>query len=54
MTEQRLKVESGPPDHVIADAETPPTSQGQPGAAEQVKDKAQQAAAPAAEKAQQV
>ena len=53
MSEQRLKVESGPPDHVIADAQTPPASQEQSGKAEQVKDKAQQAAAPAAEKAQQ-
>jgi ElaB/YqjD/DUF883 family membrane-anchored ribosome-binding protein len=53
MTEQRLKVESGPPDHVIADAKAPPPHE-ESGTAEQVKDKAQQAAAPAAEKAQQV
>ena len=52
MTEQRLKVESGPPDDVIANAQTPP-SQEESGKAEQVKDKAQQAAEPAAEKAQQ-
>ncbi len=53
MAEQRLKVESGPPEHVIADAQTPPQIHEEPGKAEQVKDKAQQAAAPAAEKAQQ-
>jgi ElaB/YqjD/DUF883 family membrane-anchored ribosome-binding protein len=54
MTEQRLKVESGPPEHVIAEAQTPPQSHEEPGKTEQVKDKAQQVAAPAAEKAQQV
>ncbi len=60
MTEQRLKVESGPPDDVIANAQMPP-SQEESGKAEQVKDKAQEAkdkaqeaAAPAKEKAQEV
>jgi hypothetical protein len=51
MSEQRLKVESGPPDHIIAEAQAPHEESGQ---AEQVKDKAQQAAAPAKEKAEQV
>jgi ElaB/YqjD/DUF883 family membrane-anchored ribosome-binding protein len=54
MAEQRLKVESGPPEHVIAQAQTPAQSHEEPAKAEQVKEKAQQAAAPAAEKAQQV
>lgn len=50
MTEQRLKVESGPPQHIVEDAQTPPSGDETP----TVADKAQQAAAPAAEKAQQV
>jgi len=54
MSEQRLKVESGPPDHVIADAKARPPSQEDSGKAEEVKDKAQQAVAPAKEQAQQV
>jgi len=51
MTEQRLKVESGPPQHMID--EPVDTSRDEPGKAEQVKDKAQQAAAPAKEKVQE-
>ncbi len=43
MTEQRLKVESGPPDHLIADAQ-PPAPHEESGKAEQVKDKAQEVA----------
>jgi ElaB/YqjD/DUF883 family membrane-anchored ribosome-binding protein len=70
MSEQRLKVESGPPEDVIADAQARPaepteiaaegTSTPQQAAApakekaEQVKDKAQQVAAPAKEKAQAI
>ena len=54
MSEQRLKVESGPPEHVIADANARPPSQEESGKAEQVKDKAQQTVAPAKEQAQQV
>ena len=54
MTEQRLKVESGPPQHMIdepADA-SPPSGNG--GASETAKEQVQQVAAPAKEKAQQV
>ncbi len=54
MAEQRLKVESGPPEHVIAEAQTPPQIHEEPGKAEQVKAKAQEAAAPAKEKAREV
>jgi hypothetical protein len=55
MTEQRLKVESGPPQHMIDEPVDPaPASRDEPGKAEQAKDKAQQAAAPAKEKAEQV
>ncbi|HEV7752075.1 MAG TPA: hypothetical protein VGO71_11060 [Baekduia sp.] len=51
MTEQRLKVESGPPQHVIAEAqERSGDETGSAGA----KDKAQQVAAPAKEKAQEI
>ncbi|MDQ3850140.1 MAG: hypothetical protein M3296_05955 [Actinomycetota bacterium] len=56
MTEQRLKVESGPPAHVISESEigagrTP--SDQEPAAAERAKEKAQEVAAPAKEKVQQ-
>lgn len=67
MTEQRLKIESGPPQHIVDDAQAPPGDQpsGVAGEAQQaaapaaekaqaVKAKAQEAAAPAKEKAQQV
>jgi hypothetical protein len=55
MSEQRLKVESGPPPQVIADADpASPPQQEEPGRAEQVKDKAQEAAGPAKEKAREV
>jgi hypothetical protein len=55
MSEQRLKVESGPPQQMISDADAgPPQEQEEPARAEQVKDKAQQAAAPAKEKAREV
>jgi hypothetical protein len=57
MTEQRLKVESGPPEHVVSDAKdraaAPPPHDEQP-AAEGAKDKAQAAASSAKEKAQEV
>jgi ElaB/YqjD/DUF883 family membrane-anchored ribosome-binding protein len=57
MTEQRLKVESGPPEHVVSDAHdraaAPPPQAEQP-AAEGAKDKAQEAAAGAKEKAREV
>jgi ElaB/YqjD/DUF883 family membrane-anchored ribosome-binding protein len=57
MTEQRLKVESGPPEHVVSDAEdraaAPPSHDEQP-AAEGAKDKAQAAASSAKDKAQEV
>ena len=53
MTEQRLKVESGPPQHMISEpaADAPPSPQDS--AAESAKDKAQDAAANAKDKAQQ-
>jgi ElaB/YqjD/DUF883 family membrane-anchored ribosome-binding protein len=58
MSEQRLRVESGPPQQMIDDGAS---AHDEPGAAaqakdkaEQVKDKAQQAAAPAKEKAREV
>ena len=54
MTEQRLKVESGPPQHVVGEVPAPPPPHDEPTKAEQVKDKAQQAAAPPKEKAQEV
>lgn len=56
MTEQRLKVESGPPQRVVADAQAPPGDETQSAAdkAQQAKDKAQEGAAPAKEKAQEV
>jgi alanyl-tRNA synthetase len=56
MTEQRLKVESGPPEHVVSDArdraEVPPHEEQS--AAADAKDKVQEAAAGAKEKAQEV
>jgi ElaB/YqjD/DUF883 family membrane-anchored ribosome-binding protein len=68
MTEQRLKVESGPPEHVVSDAEdraaAPPSHDEQPAAegakdkahagAEGAKERAQEVAAPAKEKARDV
>ena len=68
MTEQRLKVESGPPEHVVSDAHdraaAPPPHAEQPAAqgakdrvqetAARAKDKAQEAAAPAKEKARDI
>ena len=57
MTEQRLKVESGPPEHVVSDAEerasAPPPRDEQP-AADGAKEKAQAAAGEAKDKAQEV
>ncbi len=56
MTEERLKVESGPPQHMIdepADISPPPADDGAPGAAG-AKEQVQQVAAPAKEKAQEV
>jgi hypothetical protein len=54
MTEQRLKVESGPPEHVVSDArdrgEVPPPHE-EPSAAAAAKDKVQDAAAGAKEAA---
>ena len=57
MTEQRLKVESGPPEHVVSDAHDraqalPPDDQSP--AADGAKDKAREAAASAKDKAQEV
>jgi hypothetical protein len=64
MTEQRLKVESGPPDHVVANADeraaaAPPhdeqtTAEGAKEKAQEVAGKAQEAAAPAKEKARDI
>jgi hypothetical protein len=54
MSEQRLKVESGPPQQMIADADPASPQQDEPGRAEQVKEKAQEAAGPAKEKAREV
>ncbi len=56
MSEQRIKVESGPPQQMISDADdvAAPPAREQSNSAEQVKDKAQQAAAPAKEKAREV
>jgi hypothetical protein len=55
MTEQRLKVESGPPEHVVADArdraDAPPREE--PATAAQTKDTAQEAAADAKDTAQE-
>jgi hypothetical protein len=55
MTEQRLKVESGPPEHVVATArdrtDAPPHEE--PSAAANAKDKAQEAAADAKAKVQE-
>lgn len=56
MTEQRLKVESGPPEHVVSDAHdraAAPSSHDEPPVAEGAKEKAQAAAASAKEKAQE-
>ena len=56
MTEQRLKVESGPPQHIVDESSAPPPREapGQAEKAQEAKDKVQQAAAPAKEKAQEV
>jgi ElaB/YqjD/DUF883 family membrane-anchored ribosome-binding protein len=54
MTEQRLKVESGPPQHMIDEAVDTAPTRAEPGGGEQAKDKAQQAAAPVKEKAQEL
>jgi hypothetical protein len=56
MSEQRLKVQSGPPQHMIdepADVSPPPLEEGTAGA-QGAKEQVQQAAAPAKEKAQEV
>jgi ElaB/YqjD/DUF883 family membrane-anchored ribosome-binding protein len=54
MTEQRLKVVSGPPQHMIDEPVDPaPASRDKPSTADQAKDKAQEVAAPA-EKAREV
>jgi ElaB/YqjD/DUF883 family membrane-anchored ribosome-binding protein len=56
MTEQRLKVESGPPEHVVSEAHdraaAPPPHDEQP-TADSAKEKAQEAAAGATEKARE-
>ena len=56
MSEQRIRVESGPPQQMVADSDegTSMPSQEQPGKTEQVKDQAQQVAATGKEKAQEV
>jgi ElaB/YqjD/DUF883 family membrane-anchored ribosome-binding protein len=63
MTEQRLKVESGPPDHVVSEAQDrgavpvpaePAAPEGAKEKAQEVAGKAQEAAAPAKEKAQEM
>jgi ElaB/YqjD/DUF883 family membrane-anchored ribosome-binding protein len=55
MTEQRLKVVSGPPQHMIDEPVDPaPASRDKPSTADQAKDKAQEVAAPAKEKAREV
>ncbi len=55
MTEQRLKVESGPPAHMISDSgqDAPPSEDAQP-AAESAKEKARDVAGQAKEQAQAV
>ena len=55
MSEQRMRVESGPPQHMVTDTppDTSPPADGQP-KAEQMKEKAQEVAGPAKEKAQEV
>jgi hypothetical protein len=55
MTEQRLKVESGPPEHVVADARdrADAPAHEEPSAAADAKDKAQEAAADAKAKVQE-
>ena len=54
MTEQRLKVESGPPQHMLDEPViTAPAPIDEPGKAEQAKEKALPAAAPVKEKAEQ-
>jgi hypothetical protein len=50
MSEQRLRVESGPPQHMISDDDAPPGREGDSGA----KEKAQEVAGQAKEQAQQV
>jgi hypothetical protein len=55
MTEQRLKVESGPPAHMISDGgHDAPPSEDASSAAESAKDNAQEVAAGAKEQAQEV
>ncbi|HEX8157715.1 MAG TPA: hypothetical protein VF526_10055 [Solirubrobacteraceae bacterium] len=56
MTEQRLKVESGPPAHMFTETDSVPDapSRDDDAAADRAKDKAQEIAAPAIEKAQAV
>ncbi len=55
MSEQRLKVESGPPQHMISDEDAgAPPSQDAEGATQQVKEKAREVAGPAKEKAREV
>ena len=56
MTEQRLKVESGPPQQMMSDADAgaPPPQEEESGRAEEVKAKAQEAVGPVKEKAQEV
>lgn len=56
MSEQRIRVESGPPQQMVSGADDgrSTTSREQPGQAEQMKDQAQQVAAAGKEKAQEV
>jgi hypothetical protein len=55
MTEQRLRVESGPPQHMISDAgDGSPPPHDEQGSAGSAKDGAQEAAAPVKEKARAV
>lgn len=56
MSEQRIRVQSGPPQMTVSDADDdgPTTSRQQPGEAERMKGQAQQVAAAGKEKAQEV
>ena len=54
MSDQRLKVESGPPEHMYSGDHEPAGSPGEPSAADGAKDKAQEVAGQAKEQAQQV
>jgi hypothetical protein len=56
MSEQRMRVESGPPPQMISDGDAgaTPATHEEPGTAQQVKDEAQQAAAPVKERAREV